>query len=713
MTRLGRGLVGRLVVTMILVATLAAVVGTLLLRGAALSAARDNALASKAIVAQELATRLDSRLANAEDTLRIVASHGQVAEVSPAAAERLRAILRSSLTYDELVLYDADGNAVTAAANAFEAGLVDYPARDDIAPRATTVGFVGIDESFPPELEIAVPIQDPPGSPVGFLLARLPLEAIALPVQHHDAASGATRFLINEEGAVLVHPERDRMLERAQFPVDQLAGGSGIVEVDGERYIAALAPARSIGGSVVVTQREALALAPVQQQMIELAAILVAVLGATTLAVSVAGGRMLRPLERLSDAAARLAAGERRVRVGERGTGEVALLSQEFDRMAAALDQRETQLAELQRLALLVSASVDRDGLADDLVRGALTLLEAETCVFLTSDGEERSEIAGLAGRPLDGSQVRELVEPADAGGADAHVLVAPVTTLAGTSIGELIAVRPQEGFDDDERTLAEAYAAFAAVALDNARRLQLEQALVHELQEGMERRRMLISGVTHEFRTPLTCIEGFSSELLEHDRDYTEEEREGLLQKIRAHAEELDHLVTQLLEFAATERGRAAPDPSTVRLDTVVAQEIASLSALLGDRPVRVDVPEITVVADSQLVRRVLSNLLSNAAKYSPPGTPITIRAEPEGNSIRVDVVDQGIGMTPEELESAFQPFWRAPGVLNERGTGLGLALVSEYVRIMNGTLRANSTPGVGSVFSFTLPVRVRELQP
>ena len=112
--------------------------------------------------------------------------------------------------------------------------------------------------------------------------------------------------------------------------------------------------------------------------------------------------------------------------------------------------------------------------------------------------------------------------------------------------------------------------------------------------------------------------------------------------------------------------------------------------------------------MADSVLLRRTLTNLLSNAVKYSEPGTRIVVRGSASGGVARVEVADEGTGLTSEEADRAFDPFWRASRVTSNslRGTGLGLALVKEYVRVMGGDVTVESELGQGSTFTFTLPL-------
>jgi signal transduction histidine kinase len=271
------------------------------------------------------------------------------------------------------------------------------------------------------------------------------------------------------------------------------------------------------------------------------------------------------------------------------------------------------------------------------------------------------------------------------------------------TLLGVLTAVRRGPPFADEEVQLAEAFTAFAGVALDNAHRLELEHALVNELQESIERKRVLIGSVTHEFRTPLTCIEGFSETLLERWSTFTDDERRNLVAKVSTHAQDLDRLVSQLLDFAVTERGMQSTSVTQVPLRSAISSALATLEPLLGDRPIIMDVPDLDVLADPLLLRRALGNLFSNAVKYSPPETPITLRAEQDSDTVRVEVTDEGPGLSEDELEHAFEPFWRAADN-RTRGAGLGLTLVAEYVRAMGGSTGVVSAPQRGSTFFFTL---------
>lgn len=371
--------------------------------------------------------------------------------------------------------------------------------------------------------------------------------------------------------------------------------------------------------------------------------------------------------------------------------------------------------AELERLSLLVTSANDREQMLGGIVRGARRLLRADTCtLFLERD-------SGLAAEATDGTPLPEpgLLQARASAGADlleealedhapTRSLLVPMRT-DDQVIGSLALVteRPR-AYLAEEIQLARTFASFAAIALSNLYRIELQRRIVDNLQGLNDLRRDLLASVSHELRTPLTCIVGFSTTLGERWDRLTDAQRLQFVSQIRDHGHELTEQVNRLLDVAALESGRLTGTLHPVDLGSEVSETLALLAPMLQGREVDVDIPPLKVVADPSLLRRVLSNLLSNAVKYSPPGTAITVRATVHHRLAKLDVVDQGKGMSPDELTRAFEPFWRSSSALRDaaRGAGVGLALVKEYMRVMRGDVSARSQPGMGSVFSITLPL-------
>jgi PAS domain S-box-containing protein len=220
-----------------------------------------------------------------------------------------------------------------------------------------------------------------------------------------------------------------------------------------------------------------------------------------------------------------------------------------------------------------------------------------------------------------------------------------------------------------------------------------------------------LISTVSHELRTPLTMIQGFSELLL--TREVDEKNSREALEKIVASAKRLGRLIEDLLSVSRIESGRLE-----VRLDSVdVAHVVEDVTALFGrDRKVRIDLDNElpSVMADGELLIRILTNLLSNAVKYSSAESPISVAARSTDSSVEVSVSDQGIGMAKEETERLFEKFFRAdhPEVRSAGGTGLGLYITKNLVEMQGGRIWADSEPGRGTTFRFTLPLALRDAQ-
>ena len=710
-TRFDR-LVVRLVLVTLVAGVAAAVIGTGLLLSSGRASLREDLKAEHERVAIELALRVDGRLESVLSTLRVVATRPRVADMSPEAGGDLAAVLRASDRFDELVLRDATGKPIAAAAERFLAVPGHYDPGPDLIEAAVEGDVVRLTAGDPAVLELHAVVENPPGVPVGTLTARAPLEVILHGVLRAPLPGEPVRYLVDGDGRIAVHPDRDRVVTGEEVDLSSLGELPAAESVtDGRKLLRAAAPLERFAGSVVVEQSEQLALAPVDARVRDLVTILIAVIGSAVIAISIVGGYLLRPLGPLAASIAQLGRARRGVRAEKRGSGEIAVLTTEFNRLADALEDREREVEELQRVSLLLHRHGGREELAAEVVSGASAILEASATQLweVDVDGAFRVVMGDGDLTAVDAAQAlarraMNLGAP-QTDNADSALGAFPVTDLDGRATAAIVVARP-DGWDERDVQLGEALAAVAGVALENVRRLDLERQLADQLQEAADRRRDFMGTVTHEFRTPLTCIEGFSSLLLEGWDDRDDEERRLLVQKIHRHSEELDDLVGRLLDFAVTERGTLTAVLGPVHLAPQIDEVVTQLAPLLAGRTVARDVHDLVVEADPVLLRRTLTNLLSNAVKYSGSGAPVTIRTSIDGDVVRVSVTDAGVGMTTEDVERAFTPFWRAGNASTRgtRGAGIGLSLVAEYVRTMGGRVEVESHVGRGSTFAFTL---------
>ncbi len=257
-----------------------------------------------------------------------------------------------------------------------------------------------------------------------------------------------------------------------------------------------------------------------------------------------------------------------------------------------------------------------------------------------------------------------------------------------------------------------------SAAIRDVTERKQAEDARAHALRrerEASERLRQVdrlradfLSTVSHELRTPLTTITGFADMLAGDWGAYAEDQKQDFMQRIARAGARLDDLISDLLDFTRLEAGQFKFAVEPLELATLVDDALRRAQPVLENHIVEVETPrELVVLADPVAVGRVIDNLLTNAAKFSPAGSTISLRAQRVGAEISLAVTDQGIGMPADEFDRIFERFYRVGGQTNRRpGTGIGLAIVKEFIEAQRGRVEINSTVGEGTTFTIVLPV-------
>jgi PAS domain S-box-containing protein len=220
------------------------------------------------------------------------------------------------------------------------------------------------------------------------------------------------------------------------------------------------------------------------------------------------------------------------------------------------------------------------------------------------------------------------------------------------------------------------------------------------------------VSLVSHELRTPLTSIKGYVDLLLDGDVGAVSDEQGGFLRIVKNNADRLVALINDLLDVSRIEAGKVELRLAPLDVATIVGQVASSLVPQLEAKgqTLRLDLPDDLplVSADADRVAQVVTNLLSNAHKYTPAGGRIEVTAHRDGARVVVEVRDRGIGMSEDELGKLFTKFYRATNRTTEQvgGTGLGLTIAKSLVEMHGGTIGVESAPGAGTTFAFTLPV-------
>jgi signal transduction histidine kinase len=286
--------------------------------------------------------------------------------------------------------------------------------------------------------------------------------------------------------------------------------------------------------------------------------------------------------------------------------------------------------------------------------------------------------------------------------------LVAVPLRLGDDVIGVLNAVFSWPGaVDDADQMLLEAYAERTASVIVRAQAYERERAAGEQLAEADRLKSEFLALVSHELRTPLTAVKGFVDTVLLHWDRLPDEERRELLTRASGNADELTRLVGQLLDFARMDADRVEIRPQRLPLAASIDAVLQDLAPVLAAHHVLVNVNDaLEVVADADAFGHVLVNLLTNAVKFSPPGSCIGVAAHAAGDEIVIAVSDEGIGIAPEDQARVFERFYQSKArVRSRRGTGIGLAIARRFAELHGGRIWVESEPGRGSTFSFTLP--------
>ena len=286
-------------------------------------------------------------------------------------------------------------------------------------------------------------------------------------------------------------------------------------------------------------------------------------------------------------------------------------------------------------------------------------------------------------------------------------VVVVPLV-IGNESIGAIHAIfRSRRKLHRDSVQLLEAYAEQASLVIARAQAYEKEKQLAIRLADADRLKSEFLALVSHELRTPLTAAKGFVDTVLLQWDHLDDAHRRELLTRASANADELTRLITQLLDYTRIEGDWAPLDPQPVGVREAARDVAGTLAPALAGHPVDLDIdPSIMARVDRDAFTHTLTNVLSNAAKFSPPGGRIEVCAALGDGEVAVSVADEGPGIAPDEQERIFDRFYQSPSHnAPRRGAGLGLAIARRYVEAHGGRIWVESEPGSGARFVFTLP--------
>ncbi len=329
--------------------------------------------------------------------------------------------------------------------------------------------------------------------------------------------------------------------------------------------------------------------------------------------------------------------------------------------------------------------------------RGAL-IIDSDSSI-LTFRGLSEDEAKDVAARAAASPQAGEVRSPP----RGSPTLVIPLEMQEGPGAMVVVAGAFTPLFGDDEVIRLRQYAASITASLD---RVTLS-ARIRDLEKAKTE---FMSIASHELRGPMTVIKGYLTMLESGSLGALAPRAMSILPLLIAKADEVNSMVEQMLEAARLEEGRFGLHKE--RGDVVELTELAidSVRPMLAKHELSVELPTAPILAevDSERFQIVVKNLISNAIKFSAADKPITVVVNRNGKSARVVVVDQGIGIAPEDQALLFTKFGRIHRESTKQvaGSGLGLWLSREIARMHDGDIKVDSTEGEGSTFTFEVPI-------
>ncbi|WP_338251244.1 ATP-binding protein [Dictyobacter halimunensis] len=250
------------------------------------------------------------------------------------------------------------------------------------------------------------------------------------------------------------------------------------------------------------------------------------------------------------------------------------------------------------------------------------------------------------------------------------------------------------------------------ATAMIERARLHRESLQIELLRRTDALRAALLSSVSHDLRTPLSSIKAAASSLLQEDVEWDEESKKSFAQAIEKETDRLNRLVGNILDMSRIEGGALKAEKEWYPIDELIHDVSGHMQGVLRDRNVTIHMPDDLppVQLDYLQIDQVITNLLENAVRYTPPDSPIDISVDVTDSEIRVSVADRGPGIPQSDLERIFDKFYRVSGATRRAtsimGTGLGLAVCRGLIEAHGGRIWAENRPGGGAIVRFTLPL-------
>ena len=536
-------------------------------------------------------------------------------------------------------------------------------------------------------------------------------------------------------------------------------------DINGERVLSAYAPVEPTGWRVFVEEPASAVFAPLYDAILRTALLLLAGVAISIGASVFLARRMVQPVRALQQGAERIGAGDLTKRIEVKTGDELEDLAERFntmtqqlresyadlerkveDRTAELREILEQQTATADVLKVISSSPTDVMPVFEAIVKAATELGEATTAQVFRYDGERIHYVTSygttqewidtvktwppwlpdhrtMTGRVVLARaivQIEDMLADSEYDGYIATLSSAVARRLLGVPlmregqpIGVLTISWPEPGVVPEKFVrLFQTFADQAEIAIENVRLFNEIQDKSRQLESANKHKSEFLANMSHELRTPLNAIIGFSEVMLTGMTGALPDKQKEFIGDIRDSGKHLLALINDILDLSKIEAGRMDLDIARFSLRDASANAMtlvrgrAERSGVRLDTRIAPDVDEYD--GDERKFKQIVVNLLTNAVKFTPEGGTVTLGAQRVNGAYKFSVTDTGIGIAPADQETIFEEF-RQVGTdydTKAEGTGLGLALTRRLVHLHGGQIAVESTPGRGSVFTFTLPM-------
>jgi two-component system sensor histidine kinase KdpD len=397
----------------------------------------------------------------------------------------------------------------------------------------------------------------------------------------------------------------------------------------------------------------------------------------------------------------------------------ISYLTSRFRQQTEAARLREQETAALYALGRDLAISGDLESYAEAIVKRIKETVGHDVILFLpdAQSGGELKLYAGNANIIADQNELAAAIwsfQHQEEAGHGTNTLsnvkarYLPLVTVRGV-VG-VMSLRSSGVTSDltiEQERLLRAYADLVAVAIEGIQLAdELHNAQVLKATEKLQT--ALLNAISHDLRTPLVSVIGTLSSLQEEGMGLDDTAKRNLIQVAREEADRLNHLITNLLDESRIAAGAISLSSQPSEVQDLVGAALEQLGTRAGARSIKIDIPaEMPFISvDFGLIVQTLANILDNALKYSPPDSPIEIKAGQVAQEIYLEVADHGVGIPEPDLPHVFDKFYRIKRPDNVAGTGLGLSISKGIIEAHGGHVEAENNPGGGTIIRIKLPI-------